>query len=76
MIDPKTNKSVLQTLQEVAASAADVAEAQRQRISCLFGGWQEPRDLRVQVALVTLEDRRMAARRKIWEELNRLDRLH
>jgi len=76
MIDPKTNKSVLQTLQEVATSAADVAEAQRQRISYLFGTWQEPRDLRVRVALVTLEDRRMAARRKIWEELNRLDRLH
>ena len=76
MIDPKTNLSVIQTLQEVATSAVDVAEAQRQRLSQVFGAWKEPRDLRVQVALVALEDRRMAARRKILAELYCLDRLH
>jgi hypothetical protein len=53
-----------------------MAEMQRRRFSHLLGVWKEPRDLRVQVALVALEDRRMAARRKILEELYRLDRLH
>ena len=76
MIDPKVNLSVLQTLQEVATSAAELAEAQRQRFSYLFGTWKEPRDLRVRVALVALEDRRMAARRKILAELHQMDRLH
>ncbi|MDR3408537.1 MAG: hypothetical protein P4L68_08565 [Methylovirgula sp.] len=76
MIDPKTNSPVLQTLQEVATSAAEMAEMQRRRFSHLLGVWKEPRDLRVQVALVALEDRRMAARRKILAELYRLDRLH
>lgn len=76
MIDPKTNLPVLQTLQEVAASAVELAEAQRRRFSHLFGGWKEPRDLRVQVAMVALEDRRMAARRKILAELHQMDRFH
>ncbi len=76
MIDPKENLTVLQTLQEVATSAAELAEAQRQRLSHVFGAWKEPRDLRVQVALVALEDRRMAARRKILDELYRMDRFH
>ena len=70
MIDPKANLTVLQTLQEVVTSAADMAEAQRQRLSHVFGAWKEPHDLRVQVALVALEDRRMAARRKILAELD------
>ncbi len=76
MIDPKTNSPVLLALQEVATSATEMAEIQRRRFSHLLGVWKEPRDLRVQVALVALEDRRMAARRKILEELYRLDRLH
>jgi len=76
MIDPKTNSPVLLALQEVATSAVERAEVQRQRFSHLLGAWKEPRDLRVQVALVALEDRRMAARRKILAELYQLDRLH
>ena len=75
MIDPKTNSPVLLALQEVATSATEMAETQRRRFSHLLGVWKEPRDLRVQVALVALEDRRMAARRKILAELYRLDRL-
>jgi hypothetical protein len=76
MIDPKTNLPVLLTLQDVTSSAAGLAEAQRQRISSFSNIWKEPDNLRVQVALLTLEDRRMTARRKILAELNRLDRLH
>jgi hypothetical protein len=76
MIDPKANVSVLLTLQEVATSAAEAAEAQRQRFSYLFNNWIAPRDSRVRVTLVALEDRRMAARRKILAELSRIDRLH
>ncbi len=73
MIDPKANVSVLLALQEVATSAA---EAQRQRFSYLFSNWMAPRDSRVQVTLVALEDRRIAARRKILAELSRMDRFH
>jgi hypothetical protein len=76
MIDPKANVSVLLTLQEVATSAAEAAEAQRQRFSYLFSNWITPRDSRVRVALVALEDRRMAARRKILAELSQIDRFH
>ncbi|MEI9914861.1 MAG: hypothetical protein WDN02_08650 [Methylovirgula sp.] len=76
MIDPKANMSVLLTLQEVATSAAEAAEAQRERFSHLFSNWIAPRDSRVRVTLVALEDRRMAARRKILDELSRLDRFH
>jgi hypothetical protein len=74
MKDPKAN--VLLALQEVAISAAEVTEAQRQRFSYLFSSWMAPRDSRVRVALVALEDKRMAARRKILAELSRMDRLH
>jgi hypothetical protein len=76
MIDPKANVSVLLTLQEVATSAAEAAEAQRQRFSYLFNNWITPRDSRVRVTLVALEDRRMAARRKILAELSQMDRFH
>jgi hypothetical protein len=76
MIDPKANMSVLLTLQEVATSAAEAAEAQRQRFSYLFSNWIAPRDSRVRVTLVALEDRRMAARRKILAELSQMDRFH
>jgi hypothetical protein len=74
MKDPKAN--VLLALQEVAISAAEVTEAQRQRFSYLFSSWMAPRDSRVLVALIALEDKRMAARRKILAELSRMDRLH
>jgi hypothetical protein len=76
MIDPKTDLPVLLTLQEVTTSAAELAEAQRRRFSYLFSTWTAPRDPRVQVALVALEDRRMAARRKIIAELYQMDRIH
>jgi hypothetical protein len=74
MIDPKAN--TLLALQEVAISAAEVAEAQRQRFAYLFNAWMAPRDARVRTALVALEDKRMAARRKILAELSQIDRYH
>ncbi len=74
MKDPKAN--MLLALQEVAVSAAEATEAQRQRFSYLFTTWIAPRDVRVRVALVALEDRRMAARRKILAELSKIERFH
>jgi hypothetical protein len=74
MKDPKAN--ALLALQEVAFNTAEAAELQRQRFASLFNAWVAPRDMRVRVALVALEDRRMAARRKILAELSQMDRLH
>ena len=73
---PEDKFARLLALQELRPSATEMAEMQRRRFTHLLGAWKEPRDLRLQVALVALEDRRMAARRKILEELYRLDRLH
>jgi len=76
MIDPKMSSTVLLALEEAAASPAAAVELPRRQFSHLLGVWQEPRDFRVQITLTALEDRRMAARKKILAELRRLDRLN
>ncbi len=76
MIDPKTNTSVLQAPQQAAPRTAEISETQRQRLSFVLHSWNQPTQLRMHEALAVLEDRQMAARKKILSELNRLDRAH
>jgi len=73
MIDPKTDASVLQVQEEAASSAAEIARMKRRQLSFVLHTWNQ---FRMQEALAVMEDRRMAARKKIFSELNRLDRAH
>jgi hypothetical protein len=76
MIDPKTNASVLQAPQQAAPCAAEISEMQTQRLSFVLRSLNQPTQSRMHEALAVLEDRRMAARKRISSELNRLDRTH